>query len=90
VSASEQGQLQGALGSMASIAALLGPELFTLIYARSIAGHGARNMPGAAWLLSTIMLLGATVLMLRVTGAASPERSAASVSDYGHRASIDP
>jgi len=90
VSASEQGQLQGALGSLASIAALLGPELFTLIYARSIAGHGARNMPGAAWLLSTIMLLGAAVLMLRVTGAASPERSAASVTDYGHRASIDP
>jgi hypothetical protein len=47
-------------------------------------------MPGAAWLLSTIMLLGATVLMLRVTGAASPETSAASVTDYGHRASIDP
>jgi DHA1 family tetracycline resistance protein-like MFS transporter len=90
VSASEQGQLQGALGSLASVAALLGPELFTLIYARSIAGHGARNMPGAAWLLSTIMLLGATVLMLRVTGAASPETSAASVTDYGHRASIDP
>jgi DHA1 family tetracycline resistance protein-like MFS transporter len=90
VGASEQGQLQGALGSLASVAALLGPELFTLIYARSIAGHGARNMPGAAWLLSTIMLLGATVLMLRVTGAASPETSAASVTDYGHRASIDP
>jgi DHA1 family tetracycline resistance protein-like MFS transporter len=90
VSASEQGQLQGALGSLASVAALIGPELFTLIYAHSIAGHGARNMPGAAWLLSTIMLLGATVLMLRVTGAASPETSAASVTDYGHRASIDP
>jgi MFS transporter, DHA1 family, tetracycline resistance protein len=72
VSASEQGQLQGALGSLASVAALLGPGLFTLIYARSIAGHGARNMPGAAWLLSTIMLLGATVLMLRVTGTTAP------------------
>jgi hypothetical protein len=36
-------------------------------YARSFAGHGAGNMPGAAWLLSTLMLPGATVLMLRVT-----------------------
>lgn len=79
VSASEQGQLQGALGSLASFAALLGPGLFTLIYARSIDGHGVRNMPGAAWLLSTVMLLGATVLMLRVTGAAHPETSGGSV-----------
>jgi MFS transporter, DHA1 family, tetracycline resistance protein len=79
VSASEQGQLQGALGSLASFAALLGPGLFTLIYARSIDGHGVRNMPGAAWLLSTVMLLGATVLMLRVTGAAQPETSGGSV-----------
>jgi DHA1 family tetracycline resistance protein-like MFS transporter len=72
VSASQQGQLQGALSSLASVAALLGPGLFTLIYARSIAGHGASNMPGAAWLLSTIMLLGATVLMLRVTETVPP------------------
>jgi MFS transporter, DHA1 family, tetracycline resistance protein len=73
VGASEQGQLQGALGSLASVAALLGPGLFTLIYARSIARHGASNIPGAAWLLSTIMLLGAAVLMLRVTETVRPE-----------------
>jgi DHA1 family tetracycline resistance protein-like MFS transporter len=73
VGASEQGQLQGALGSLASVAALLGPGLFTLIYARSIARHGTSNIPGAAWLLSTIMLLGAAVLMLRVTETVRPE-----------------
>jgi DHA1 family tetracycline resistance protein-like MFS transporter len=73
VSASEQGQLQGALGSLASVASLVGPGLFTLIYARSIDGHGARNLPGAAWLLSTLMLLGAAILMLRVTGSAPSE-----------------
>jgi DHA1 family tetracycline resistance protein-like MFS transporter len=73
VGASEQGQLQGALSSLASVAALLGPGLFTLIYARSIARHGASNIPGAAWLLSTIMLLGAAVLMLRVTDTVRPE-----------------
>lgn len=73
VSASEQGHLQGALNSLASLAALLGPGLFTLVYARSIARHGGSNVPGAAWLLSTIMLLGASVLMLRVTATVSPE-----------------
>jgi DHA1 family tetracycline resistance protein-like MFS transporter len=73
VNASEQGQLQGALNSLASVAALVGPGLFTLIYARSIAGHDRSNMPGAAWFFSTIMLLGAIVLMLRVTSNAPPE-----------------
>jgi DHA1 family tetracycline resistance protein-like MFS transporter len=73
VNASEQGQLQGALNSLASVAALVGPGLFTLIYARSIAGHDRSNMPGAAWFFSTVMLLGAVVLMLRVTSNAPPE-----------------
>jgi DHA1 family tetracycline resistance protein-like MFS transporter len=61
VSASEQGQLQGALGSLTGVAALVGPGLFTLIYAHSTDAHGLRNIPSAAWLLSTLMLLGATV-----------------------------
>ena len=58
----------------ASVASLIGPGLFTLIYARSINRHGARSLPGAAWLLSTLMLLGAAVLMLRVTGTAPPSQ----------------
>ncbi len=70
VSASEQGELQGALGSLAGVASLLGPGIFTLTYARSINRHGAGNLPGAAWLLSTLMLLGAAVVTLRVTAAA--------------------
>jgi MFS transporter, DHA1 family, tetracycline resistance protein len=68
VCSSEQGQLQGALASLASLASLIGPGLFTLIYARSIDSHCVRNLPGVAWLLSTLMLLCAAVLMLRVTG----------------------
>jgi len=62
----EQGELQGALASLASLASLGGPVLFTLTYARSI-GAGAWNVPGAAWLLSMLMLLAAAVLALRVT-----------------------
>jgi DHA1 family tetracycline resistance protein-like MFS transporter len=67
VSSSEQGQLQGALGSLASIASLLGPELFTLIYAQSFHTGGAWNLLGAAWLFAMLLLLGATGVMLRVT-----------------------
>lgn len=71
VNISEQGQLQGALTSLASVASLLGPELFTLIYAQSFRKESAWSLPGAAWMLSVFMLLGAAILMLRVTGPVS-------------------
>jgi DHA1 family tetracycline resistance protein-like MFS transporter len=67
VSSSEQGQLQGALGSLASIASLLGPELFTLIYAQSFHKGSALNLPCTAWLFAMFLLLAAAALMLRVT-----------------------
>ena len=67
VSASEQGQLQGALVSLASIASMLGPELFTLIYAQSFHKGSIWNLDGVAWLCATLLLLAATALMLRVT-----------------------
>jgi MFS transporter, DHA1 family, tetracycline resistance protein len=69
VGPSEQGELQGALASLASLASLGGPVLFTLTYAHSL-DPGAWNVPGAAWLLSMLMLLAAAVLALRVTGPA--------------------
>jgi DHA1 family tetracycline resistance protein-like MFS transporter len=67
VSSSEQGQLQGALGSLASIASLLGPELFTLIYAQSFHEGSAWSLPCTAWLFAMLLLLAAAGLMLRVT-----------------------
>ena len=73
VGVSEQGQLQGALGSLASIASLLGPEIFTLIYARSFHEASVLSLPGAAWMLAVFMLLGAAILMLRVTGPTSQQ-----------------
>lgn len=45
---------------------------YHLTYARSIDGHGAGNLPDAAWLLSTLMLISAAIMMLRVT-AGPPE-----------------
>jgi MFS transporter, DHA1 family, tetracycline resistance protein len=66
VGVSEQGELQGALASLASLASLGGPALFTLTYARTI-GPGGWNIPGAAWLLAMLVLLAAAVLALCVT-----------------------
>lgn len=67
VSTSEHGQLQGALGSLASMASMLGPELFTLIYAQSFHKGSAWNLAGTAWLFAMLLLLGAAAFMHRIT-----------------------
>lgn len=66
VSPSEQGRLQGANSSVLGISTLLGPILFTQIFAASIGTQSDWHLPGAPFLLSAILLSGATVLTLRV------------------------
>ncbi len=57
VSVREQGELQGALGSMRSIAMLIGPGLFSAVFAYSIdARVHAWQVPGAAWFLASLLL----------------------------------
>jgi len=54
VSASEQGELQGALGSMRGMAMIIGPGIFSSVFAIFIApGHA---LPGAPWYLAAAML----------------------------------
>lgn len=57
VSATEQGQLQGALQSITAIAGLFGPSIFTQAFARLIG-----PMPGAPFMLASAMLLAATAI----------------------------
>ena len=53
----EQGRLQGALGSITSVGNVLGPVLFTMVFAQTVAPRG--NVPGVAlWLAAGILLLG--------------------------------
>jgi MFS transporter, DHA1 family, tetracycline resistance protein len=66
VSPAEQGQLQGANSSVLGIANLFGPLLFTQIFALFIAHQRDWHLPGAAFLLSSILLLGAAALTLRL------------------------
>jgi len=54
VSRSEQGELQGALGSMRSIAMLIGPGVFTWTFAAFISRW---NLPGAPWYLAAAMMV---------------------------------
>lgn len=67
VSVKEQGELQGALGSMRSIAMLIGPGVFSWMFAYSIdlKAH-AWQVPGAAWYLAALLLAITVALSLNV------------------------
>jgi MFS transporter, DHA1 family, tetracycline resistance protein len=67
VSASEQGQLQGANSSVTGIANLFGPGLFTQVFAVAIAGGRAWNLTGAPFLLAAFIILAAAIAAWRVT-----------------------
>jgi DHA1 family tetracycline resistance protein-like MFS transporter len=58
VSASEQGELQGAIGSMRSIATIVGPAFFTLLFA-AVSARGAYPLVGAPWFCGAALLAAA-------------------------------
>jgi DHA1 family tetracycline resistance protein-like MFS transporter len=59
--ANEQGALQGASSSVAGIAELLGPGLFTLTFAHFIRPDVRWHLPGAPFFLAAALLLAALV-----------------------------
>jgi DHA1 family tetracycline resistance protein-like MFS transporter len=67
VGPSEQGQLQGANSSLTGIANLLGPALFTQIFALFIGERTDWHLPGAPFLLAALLLFFAAVLAWRTT-----------------------
>jgi DHA1 family tetracycline resistance protein-like MFS transporter len=73
VKPSEQGQLQGALSSMRGISSMIGPVLFTQIFAVAIRGDRVPHLPGAPYLLSAVLIVGAVLLSWRVARSRVPE-----------------
>ncbi|HTS03365.1 MAG TPA: TCR/Tet family MFS transporter [Thermoanaerobaculia bacterium] len=67
VSASEQGELQGALGSVRSLAMLVAPSIFSLTFARAIARERVPKIPGAPWFVAAVLLAAAAALAAAVT-----------------------
>jgi DHA1 family tetracycline resistance protein-like MFS transporter len=60
VSASEQGELQGAIGSMRGVAMIVGPLMFSYVFSFFVApGH---VFPGAPWYLAAALLAAALVV----------------------------
>jgi DHA1 family tetracycline resistance protein-like MFS transporter len=68
VDATEQGRLQGSLASLQGMASLIGPTLFTQIFAASISPRADwKLLPGLAFLAAALIILVAMVLAWRTT-----------------------
>jgi DHA1 family tetracycline resistance protein-like MFS transporter len=67
VGPSEQGQLQGATGSLRGIAGLIGPALFTMTFANFISPTKTVHFPGAAFVLAAGLLAASMLMAWRVT-----------------------
>jgi DHA1 family tetracycline resistance protein-like MFS transporter len=67
VGASEQGQLQGALSSLRGIAFMIGPLVFTNVFASFIGANRDWHLPGAPFLLAALMLAGSTAMAWQTT-----------------------
>lgn len=74
VSASEQGQLQGANASLVGIAELVGPSVFTLTFAYFVRGAQPIERSGSPFLLASALLLGAAVWAFFATRRETDER----------------
>jgi MFS transporter, DHA1 family, tetracycline resistance protein len=69
VAPDQQGQLQGATNSVQSVSQLLGPFLFTLTFAYFIGGNAPFRLPGAPFLLASVLLMLALVIAARTLAA---------------------
>lgn len=67
VSPSEQGELQGALGSVRGISMLIGPSIFTLTFAQFAGPWRSLGLIGAPWLLAAALYTVSLFVAWRVT-----------------------
>jgi MFS transporter, DHA1 family, tetracycline resistance protein len=63
----EQGALQGINGSLMGLTGVIGPTLFTLLFAFFIGAQAPINLPGAPFLLSALLMVSSLILAVKVT-----------------------
>ena len=73
VSEQEQGQLQGANASIAGITGLIGPGLYSAVFAWSLRDEATQHMPGLAILVAGALMALGFFLSLRFARAAPAE-----------------
>lgn len=64
VPANEQGELQGALASLISLSAIIGPPIMSGLFASFTASDALVYFPGAAFLLGAIITFVSTILLI--------------------------
>jgi MFS transporter, DHA1 family, tetracycline resistance protein len=77
VSEREQGELQGAIGSMRSITFVIGPLLFSQIFAFFIDPKHSAHVPGAPYYLGAALLFAAMTLSTRIKESGAEQSAAA-------------
>ncbi len=81
VAPNEQGELQGGVASMQSVAAIIGPLLMTNVLARFTQAGGPVWFPGAAYVLSAMLALASLIVVITLArgvfaGVKQPEPTA--------------
>jgi MFS transporter, DHA1 family, tetracycline resistance protein len=72
VAPDQQGRLQGATTSVQSVSQMLGPFLFTLTFAYFIGASAPVKLPGAPFLLASLLLLLALAIAARTLAEKKP------------------
>jgi DHA1 family tetracycline resistance protein-like MFS transporter len=80
VSESEQGELQGAISSLCSLAWIMGPGLFTFTFAYFIDPMNGWDLPGAPWFLGALLLFVAMIMATRIPRLTAHDDSSISTS----------
>lgn len=75
VSDSEQGELQGGLGSMSSLTSILSPPFMTTLFAAFTGAGAPIYFPGAPWLAAAILTLLSLGFFVRATAGLTPAES---------------
>jgi DHA1 family tetracycline resistance protein-like MFS transporter len=68
VGSDEQGQLQGAQGSLMGIASMVAPLLFTQAFSAAVGPYQDLDVPGLPFLLACLLLIGALIVTWRTLG----------------------
>ncbi len=80
VSASEQGELQGGLGSVSSLTSIVSPVFMTTLFAAFTGAAAPVYFPGAPWLAAAVLTLLSLAVFMRATSHLAPAASAPSTS----------
>ena len=81
VSEREQGELQGALGSLRSLSFLIGPGLFSWTFAWFIGSGRSLHLPGAPYFLASALLFSAMLMSTRIEKRPAPAKGLAPTAD---------